>query len=482
MNKLINYIKKNKYVFIFILFLFIMLCYCHFNTFLANDDLPYSFFKRLNNRVSNIFQVVWDNLRYYKSTNGRFILHCIIMTLLMFGKTLWAIFNPLFIIIIIFVILKLVVKNNDNKNKAITLFLSSALFLLMLSYKSIIYWVAGSVNYLWTCSFIFVYIYLYLNTNILKYKKVNYFLLFVLSTLHENTFVFFLVFYIILNSIEYLKTKKILCLKEFIPIILGGAILLLAPGNLARNGSYSQWYAMNIFERINLSLPVVSESVFSLFNINNIIPTIYIIIILLKLIFDSYNLKIKSFFISFILLLCAMAFYINIYYFYVLIAIFLFIVQIYIFIIDKEEKEISILFGFYAIAFSMILTPLYNSFRPNLLLHIYFIYLICKYTFELLNNKKTLKNIILILISFLFLFSCFLEIKIYYNIGYYHKIRLNQIEKYNETSNGVLYLEKIPEKYTKYHQDCNNVNEEFWTYRWFVWYYGIEEGTKIKYK
>ena len=91
-------------------------------------------------------------------------------------------------------------------------------------------------------------------------------------------------------------------------------------------------------------------------------------------------------------------------------------------------------------------------------------------------------NIIFILITILCLLSCFFEMKIYYTVGKYHKIRLNQIEEYNKNPNGVLYLEKIPEKYINYHQDCNEVTEDFWTYRWFVWYYGIKEGTIIKYK
>lgn len=480
MKKIFNYIKKNKNLFIFLFVLFIILCFCHFNTFLANDDLPYSFFKRLNTRVTNLFQVVWDNLRYYKSTNGRFILHCIIMTLLIFGKVVWSILNPLIIVSIIFVIYKLSTKKQSTKNNFLILSLSSTLFLMMCSYKSLIYWVAGSVNYLWTCSFIFIYIYLYLKKDILKYKKTNYLILFILSTLHENTFVFFLVFIIVLNIIGYIKTKKLLYLRELIPIILGGAILLLAPGNLARNDSYSEWYMMNIFEKINLSLPVVSKSVFSLFNVNNLIPTIYILIILLKLLSGKNNLKYLL--ISYIFALCILSLFTDISWFYVIIAISLLFIEMYIHVINKEEKEIPIQFGFYAIAFSMIITPLYNSFRPNLLLHIYFIYIICKYTYELLNNKKILQNIILILVTILCLLSCFFEIKIYYTVGKYHKIRLNQIEEYNKNPNRVLYLEKIPEKYINYHQDCNEVNEDFWTYRWFVWYYGIKEGTIIKYK
>lgn len=482
MKKMFDFVKNNKKIFIFLFVLFAILCFCHFNTFLANDDLPYSFFKRLNTRVTNLFQVLWDNLRYYKSTNGRFILHCIIMTLLIFGKIVWSVLNPLMIVGIIFVIYNLSVKKEDKNNNLLSLILSSILFLMMYSYKNLIYWVAGSVNYLWTCAFIFIYIYLYLKKDIFKHKKINYLILFILSTLHENTFVFFLIFIIGLNIIEYIKTKKISYLKELIPIVMGGAILLLSPGNLARNDSYGEWYMMNIFEKINLSLPIVSKSVFSLFNIKNLIPTIYIVIILLKLLFENYNLKIKSCLISLIILLCALAIFTNITYFYAAIAIILLITETYIHITNKEEKEIPIQYGFYAVAFSMIITPLYNSFRPNLLLHTYFIYVICKYIIQLLNNKKTFKKIVLILSLILFIILCCFEGNIYYTIGKYHRIRLNQIEEYNKNPNGVLYLKKIPDKYNNYHEDCNNVTKEFWTYKWFIWYYGINEGTVIEYK
>ena len=90
MKKILNFIKENRYILIILGILYAILCYCHFNTFVSNDDLLYSFYRPTNERVTNLIQVLKENIRYYMNTNGRFIVHCIVMTLLIFGKSLWA--------------------------------------------------------------------------------------------------------------------------------------------------------------------------------------------------------------------------------------------------------------------------------------------------------------------------------------------------------------------------------------------------------
>lgn len=59
MKKTFEFIKENKYILAIFLIIFIVLVYCHLNTFVVNDDLAYSFFKRLNERVTNLYQVIW---------------------------------------------------------------------------------------------------------------------------------------------------------------------------------------------------------------------------------------------------------------------------------------------------------------------------------------------------------------------------------------------------------------------------------------
>ena len=46
--------KKNKYLIILIVFVCCVFVYTHLNTFLGNDDLPYSYFYRGSERITNI--------------------------------------------------------------------------------------------------------------------------------------------------------------------------------------------------------------------------------------------------------------------------------------------------------------------------------------------------------------------------------------------------------------------------------------------
>jgi len=479
--KFLEYIKNNKWIIIISLVLFSCLCYCHFNTFLGNDDLPYSFFRRLDKRVTNLYQVLLDNIMYYKSLNGRFIVHCIVMSLLIFGKTLWSFLNPLIILGIIYILYKLITdKIKDTKSKITTFIGLSSLFLSMYNFKSLIYWVAGSVNYLWICFFILLYVYLYYIKNIVRYKKTNFILLLILSSLHENSLVFFILFFLTINIIDYIKNKKMTNLKLFIPIIIGGAILLLAPGNVLRTTSNINWNELSILGKLNLSVPTVSKGVFQLLDLQNLIPTIYIIVLIIKL----FKLKINNIFkfaiISLTISLSTIAYLELFTYSYFILAIYLFLIESYIHI-KNNDNLLPLQFGFYALAFSMILTPLYNSFRPNLLIHIYFIFIICKWLLEILNNN-IIKICFIITLSLTLIILLISEINIYSNIGKIHTQRLEQIEDFNKKEHeNVLYLKKIPNEFASYHVDCNAVNEDFWTYRFFIWYYDIKDGTKIRY-
>lgn len=392
-----------------------------------------------------------------------------------------AFLNTIIIVVIVYCILKMVCNNKcEQKMKVIVCLLSFTLLIMMYNFKSLIYWVAGSVNYLWVCCFILIYCYLFKEKNIFKYRKTNIFLLFILSTLHENSFVFFFIFILVLNIKEYIENKKISYCKYIFPVLFGGAILLLSPGQILRNAGYQEWYAMSFFNRLNISIPSVSKNIFELFNPRCIIPTIYIFILLIR----TFLLKTKKVFrFSFIILilLFSLTSYFNLFrYSYFVLAIVLFINELYIHIEMKEYNIIPIQFGFYAIDFSMVITPLYNSQRPNILLYIYFILIICKFIIEILKHDYS-KIILIIILLFSLLIAIYFEVDIYYNIGSIYNKRLSQIEEFKKNNDEVLYLTKIPEKYASFHPDCNNINEEHWTYRFFLWYYDLPEGTKMIY-
>ena len=76
-----------------------------------------------------------------------------------------------------------------------------SLFLLLASYKYCIYWVAGSVNYMWVFMLLIIFIYYYLRLDLNKYRVLNAIIIFILSSLHEASFV--LVLFIIIGDSVY---------------------------------------------------------------------------------------------------------------------------------------------------------------------------------------------------------------------------------------------------------------------------------------
>ena len=186
--------KENKVTIIFMLMLFVLITYCGLQTFIINDDLPYSLFNRSNVRVTNIIQILRNQGSDYLFINGRFFVHCIVQFVLIWGKNLFSILNALSIIISIIYMKKIVTlkKENIKIKKNYIYFLLSGLFLLLGSYKYLVYWVAGSVNYVWLFSLLLIFIYYYLKIGLDKYKKINCFLLFAFSIVHECSFVFIL--------------------------------------------------------------------------------------------------------------------------------------------------------------------------------------------------------------------------------------------------------------------------------------------------
>ena len=62
--------KKNKYLYLITLILFIALLYTHFNTFLANDDIPYMFLYRTDVRVESILDAIKNQYTDYFNLFG----------------------------------------------------------------------------------------------------------------------------------------------------------------------------------------------------------------------------------------------------------------------------------------------------------------------------------------------------------------------------------------------------------------------------
>jgi hypothetical protein len=200
-----KFLRENKFIVLIFTILFGVLIYSALQTLITSDDLPYSLFYRGEYRITHLSQIIANQESDYLTINGRFLVHCVVQFMLMFGKNLFAVVNAICIIttlIFVNLIVKLYTKKSSLKDTWIYMLIIS-LFLLLASYKYCIYWVAGSVNYMWVFMLLIIFIYYYLRLDLNKYRVLNAIIIFILSSLHEASFVLVL-FIIIGDSILYL--------------------------------------------------------------------------------------------------------------------------------------------------------------------------------------------------------------------------------------------------------------------------------------
>ena len=96
-NTLFKLVVDHKLIsFCFVLF-YLILVYCHFQTFIINDDLPYSLYFRVNDRITDLKGVIINQIFDYSHISPRVFIHTMVQLLLIFNKDLWSILNPLVI-------------------------------------------------------------------------------------------------------------------------------------------------------------------------------------------------------------------------------------------------------------------------------------------------------------------------------------------------------------------------------------------------
>ena len=218
---------KNKYFYLIITIIFMVLLYTHSKTFLANDDLPYMFLYRTDVRVDSLLDVIKNQCADYFNINGRIVVHSILQTVLMFDKNLWSILNPIMIILGIIFLIKIVNIKNKKTNKILSLLLGISMYLLLINFKQIIYWVAGSVNYVWVFTLLISLVYLHLKHGFHKNKYINILIIFTLCLLHECTMVFTIIYILGNMIIDWYQSKKIN--KDYLFYMIGflGSLVLL---------------------------------------------------------------------------------------------------------------------------------------------------------------------------------------------------------------------------------------------------------------
>lgn len=473
-------LKKNKFIIIFLILLFFILVYCHFNTFIISDDLPYSLYLRGYDRVSSISEIIKNQMSDYVWINARVFVHGIVQFLLMFDKSLWSILNPLVIISIICLMSYLLWLFTKKKIKPIWLVLTSTLaFLLLDNYKNLIYWVAGSVNYVWMFLVMLGLILYYYKFGLLKKPVLTFSLFTGASILCESTAIFSIVLIIMDAIIQIFVLKKnkknlIKYLVFLIGSICSMMFLLLSPSTASRfTWGGDEWSNLSLFGKIFTAIPIISNNLFS-FSIYNLIPLFLILSIFFYFFKDNKKLKILS---LGIVILYLINIFLNNGWISFMTGIGIFICQIFIFYENKDFKLITLVFTGYALAYSLAITPEYSAGRTGFFTSLFFSIFTIYNMFYRDNVRKVIKGIVIlglvITISF--------ELITYTYIGIIKNERLKSIGDVLSGKSDTVYTKEIKEPFNKFHIEANEpASRDYWAIAMFERYYGLPEGVKIK--
>lgn len=228
-NRLLNYLNS-KYTFLSLFLIFSVILILNILTPMWNDEYSFSFsILNENERISSIKDIIKSQIAFYQKFSGRVFLHAIIQFFCWVGKDFFNIINT-----IIFILLPLVITRfSTSNNLQFGLIFATIIWFFAPVPGETIFWLSGSVNYLWPTLVLLIYIYLFTNNRTIKVLMP---LGFFVGALHEVIFVSVFIFSLIFIILEFIRIRKI-DKKNLILItlnILGGIFLFIAPGNLKR--------------------------------------------------------------------------------------------------------------------------------------------------------------------------------------------------------------------------------------------------------
>ena len=471
-------IKKNKLGVLLLIVLFFILVYCHINTMILNDDLPYSLFFRANNRITDVIGVLKNQFSDYFNINARVFLHCIVQFLLIYDKNLWSIFNPFVIVITIYLISYFIKLITKTEIKEIYLIILSIIgYLLLYKFKYLIYWVAGSVNYVWVFLIIIAISIYYFRFGLLKYKRITCLICLFCSMVCEALAIFIISLVAVdlfVNLVFRKKDKKIIkyYVIYLILALLGFSFILFAPSTLNRLDGGNEWKTLSLIDKLKITTPVISSNIFMV-SIYNLYPLIYYF----SLVYYFFKISIKKGVasLSLILFLYVFCFFIG-GLSWLIFSGLLFFIQSLIFIKHKDYELLSLLVGSYLVAYSLCVTNEYLYGRVN------FHFMLFNYIFSLYNYFIVAKKFqILKVFSILIMIVLILfEIVIYTYIGIVKNDRVKSIKLVQSGKTNILETRLIKSPFDRFHVDANSpIDKKYWAYAAFKDYYKLPEDIEI---
>ena len=253
----------------------------NYYTPLSADDFRYAFMFGANRRIESISDIVTSQYYHYLEMNGRTIPHILIQLFIgIIGKSTYNFINTLIFITFIHTITIITAKSKKNYIKHAIL-LSFVIFFFFPAFSECFLWISGSINNLWSATFILIFHYFIIH------KNIQFNLLYPISLVigilvgwtHEGITLGLLGGYLILFFLFPKKLTKHR-IYSIIGLLIGILLLIFSPAAINRALSHNS--------NINICIQILN-TIYYLFNLK----VIFLVLILLAFIYCK-NIKINK--------------------------------------------------------------------------------------------------------------------------------------------------------------------------------------------
>ncbi|SDS95114.1 hypothetical protein SAMN05444162_2681 [Paenibacillaceae bacterium GAS479] len=271
-----------KYIYLLIPLFFLYLLHQTINIAQGSDDVFFS----------SVKEPFWDWIRIrYDTWTSRLFSETLFYFILGYGVNIWRFLNPLFIILLAYLVVRVLKKTVDTKDVFFSLIIIGCFSKSILSAS--FFWITGSLVYLWPITIALVTAIPYADKLFRDEDTVNdrnYFLFFILSILvclsNEQATFCLLAFSLIFHIKMFLDKRKqdIRLISLSIVYTLGTAFIITSPGNKLRKVSEIQtWFPefsqLSLKEHLYIGFIWIFDKIF-----NEMLVLIMIISVLLMFI------------------------------------------------------------------------------------------------------------------------------------------------------------------------------------------------------
>lgn len=209
---------------------------------LYGDDFTYHFvFPECNQIVRDISDVFVSQKEHWYMCNGRFLVHFLVQTFLIYDVVYFNIANTICYAVCCGVMARFLSKDFFVRN---WWFILISFWLLMPSPASVMFWVSGSLNYLWTSCLILVFLILLLSGNP---KKEAAAIIVGLAAGNGHESMAFGVFVFLFVYAFVFPRKSALFYAALVALVIGICSNVLAPSTFSRMESMSAGGVNDVF-------------------------------------------------------------------------------------------------------------------------------------------------------------------------------------------------------------------------------------------